>query len=298
MPKWKNYLKGLYDTKPAHQQIIVTGSARLDIVRRVGDSLAGRFFLHHLMPFSPAELRATSLADDIGRFIERGGFPEPFLTNEPIEAERWRSQYVDSLLRFDIFELNQIENIKNMQLIVELLRSRIGSPVSYQSIAEDLGVSPHTVKKYIQILESLYIVFRVTPFARDIARSLRKEPKLYFYDTGLVRGDDGAKLENFVAICLLKHVHAKNDYEGKKYALHYLRTKDGLEVDFALANDFVIEQMIEVKQSNHNLNPALLRFQQKYNFQAIQLVKELRHERQAQNIAILRVLDFLKTLQL
>ena len=81
------------------------------------------------------------------------------------------------------FDFERIQAFKAIQLILELLRSRTGSPVSYQSIAEDVGVSPNTVKKYIQILESLFIIFKVTPYSRNIARSVLKTPKIYFYDT-------------------------------------------------------------------------------------------------------------------
>ena len=298
MPQWKNYLKGLYDTKVKYLKIIVTGSAKLDIFRQVGDSLAGRFFVHHLLPFSPAELTNSEFGKDIDRFITRGGFPEPFLATDQIDADRWRAQYIDSLLRTDIFEFDKIDNIKNIQLIFELLRTKVGSPVSYQSIAEDVGVSPNTVKKYIKILEALYIVFRVTPFSKNIARSLVKEPKLYFYDTGLVQGDNGVKLENLVAVCLLKHVYAKIDYEGKNYALHYLRTKDGLEIDFALVNNNAISEAIEIKYSDKAVSKALLNFHNKYHFKAIQLVQELRQERVDNNIEVLKVINFLSTLKL
>lgn len=298
MPGWKNYIKGIYDTKPQNQKIIVTGSARLDIFRQAGDSLAGRYFLHHLLPFSPAELANTIYANDINRFIERSGFPEPFLAEDPIEADRWRLQYIDSLIREDIFELDRIDNLKNMQIVFELLRSKVGSPISYKSIAEDVGISLNTVKKYILILESLYIVFRITPFAKNIARSLIKEPKIYFFDTGLVKGDSGSKLENFVATCLLKHVYAKRDYEGKDYALHYLRTKEGMEIDFALINNGAVEQILEVKHKDKTLHHSLAYFQQKYNFPAFQLVFELSHERHERNVNILRVINFLRTLKL
>src|SRR4029077_5708042 len=100
------------------------------------------------------------------------------------------------------FEIDKIYNIKAMQLIFNLLRNRVGSPISYQSLAEDVGTSPTTIKKYIQILEALFVVFKVTPYSKNIARSLLKEPKLYFFDTALVQGDDGAKLENIVAVSL------------------------------------------------------------------------------------------------
>ncbi len=298
MPRWKNYLKGLYDTKPEKLAIIVTGSARLDILRQAGDSLAGRYFTHHLMPFSPAELKNTKFAHDINRFIIRSGFPEPFLAENQTDADRWRLQYIESLIREDIFELDKIDSLKNIRLVFEMLRTKVGSPISYKSIAEDVGIAPNTVKKYISILESLYIVFRITPFAKNIARSLVKEPKLYFYDTGLVKGDNGIKLENFVAVCLSKHCYAKTDYEGKNYVLHYLRTKDGIEVDFAITKEGIVEQIFEVKHKDKNISNSLLYFQQKYNFVATQLVYDLRQEKRESNIDVLRLINFLLTLKL
>ncbi len=174
MSKWKNYLKGVYDTKLPHQKVLVTGSARLEIFNKVGDSLAGRYFLHRLMPLSPAECSKVNVSYDLDRFLQRGGFPEPFLAENPVDADRWRLQYVDSLLRVDVLDFENIHNLNAIRLVFELLRAKVGSPISYQSISEDVAISPHTVKKYIQILEALYIVFRVTPFSNNIARSLLK----------------------------------------------------------------------------------------------------------------------------
>jgi hypothetical protein len=207
MKGWKNYLKGVYDTKPDHMMILVTGSARLEVMRQTGDSLAGRFFRHRLLPFSPAELSHLNESVELKKFLERGGFPEPFLAEDRVEADRWRMQYIDGLIRSDILDLEKIQDFKSMQVILDLLRTRTGSPVSYTSIAEDVQIAPNTVKKYIQILESLYIIFRVTPFSKNIARSILKEPKIYFFDTGLVQGDEGVQFENLVALCLLKHAY-------------------------------------------------------------------------------------------
>ena len=183
-----------------------------------------------------------------------------------------------------------------MRMLFELLRLRVGSPISYQSLAEDLAISPMTVKKYIEILEALYIIFRVTPFSKNIARSLLKEPKIYFFDNGLVKGDDGARLENLVAICLLKHVYAKVDYLAENYALHYLRTKDGDEVDFALVKEETIEQLIEVKNSNHEINRSLYQFSKKYHFPAVQVVGELKQERCVDGINVVKAIHFLSDL--
>lgn len=296
MPKWKNYLKGVYDTKPPSQKILVTGSARLEIFNHVGDSLAGRYFLHRLMPLSPAECDKVHVDYTLDRFLERGGFPEPFLAEELVDANRWRLQYVDSLLRIDVLDFENIHNLNAIRLVFELLRERVGSPISYTSIAEDVAISPNTVKKYIQILEALYIIFRVTPFSKNLARSLLKEPKIYFFDTGLVKGNDGIKFENFVATCLLKHIYAKIDYLAENYSLKYLRTKEGQEVDFALIHKDKVEKIIEVKQADHTLNPGLRYFHEKYRFPALQVVKELKREKVEKGIEIIDGLHFLKTL--
>ncbi len=298
MTDWKNYIKGVFDTRQAHLKILVTGSARLESFRQSGDSLAGRFFRHRLMPFTPAELHQVGETVNIEKFLVRGGFPEPYLAETDIEADRWRMQYIDGLIRTDILDFEKIHDFKAIQMVLELLRSRVGSPLSYKSIAEDVAISPNTVKKYIQIFESLFIIFRIPPHSRNIARSILKEPKVYFYDTGLVKGDEGIRFENLVAVSLLKHVFALNDYYGKPYTLNYLRTKDGSEVDFCLVNGFEPELMIEVKRSESKPGRSLLNFHKRYGIPATQVVLHLRQERKDRNIEIRSGLNFLNDLSL
>ena len=296
MSEWKNYVKGIFDTRLPGLRILVTGSARLESFRQSGDSLAGRFFRHRLMPFSPAELHQLGETVNIDKLLVRGGFPEPYLAEDDISADRWRMQYVDGLVRNDILDFEKIHDFKAIQLVLELLRSRVGSPLSYQSIAEDVGISPNTVKKYVQIFESLYIIFRITPHSRNIARSILKEPKVYFYDTGLVDGDEGVRFENLVAVSLLKHVFGLNDYYGKPYSLNYLRTKDGAEVDFCIVNGTSPELMIEVKRSESKPGRSLQNFYKRYNIPAIQLVLQLRQERKEKHVEIRKGVDFLSNL--
>ena len=296
MPDWKNYLKGLFDTKSESLKILVIGSARLDAYDRIGDSLAGRYFRHRLLPFSLSEIHQSGENIDIDRMIARGGFPEAYLADDDIEANRWRMQYINSLLSTDIFEIDSIQNLKGMRLIFDLLRARIGSPVSYQSLAEDAAISPATVKKYIQILETLFIIFTITPYSKNIARSLLKEPKIYFFDNGLVNGDDGAKFENFVAVSLLKNVYGKMDKLGEEYALNYLRNKDGEEVDFAIVKNGVVETIIEAKLADKEISKALMKFSQKYDYPAIQLVKNLKHEYQQGGVRVLSAEKFLQNI--
>lgn len=297
MPEWKNYIKGIYDTKPESLQILVTGSARLETFRQSGDSLAGRFFRHRLNPFSLAEIPDASYKD-LEKLMCQGGFPEPFLSTDEVDAKRWRLQYIDGLIRTDILDFEKIHDFKTIQLLLEMLRIRVGSPISYSSLARDLDSSPNTIKRYIEILEALLIIFRITPYHKNIARSLLKEPKIYFFDNGMIKGDKGIQFENLVAVSLLKHLDAIEDYQGIKTQLYYLRTKEKKEVDFVLELDSSIEKIIEVKLSDASLSKTLLYFKQKYNLPAMQLVKNLRNERLEKGIEIRRGFDYLKGLYL
>ncbi|MEI7425826.1 MAG: ATP-binding protein [Candidatus Moraniibacteriota bacterium] len=294
MKGWKNYLKGVFDTKKTEQKIIVTGSARLNTFRQTGDALSGRFFVHRLLPFSLTELKVEKYETE--RFMQRGGFPEPFLASDEVEADRWRSQYIDGLIRVDILDFETIHNFRAIKIVFELLRTKVGSPVSYKSIAEDAQISPLTAKKYVEIFESLFIIFRVFPYSKNIARSILKEPKVYFFDTGLVLGDDGARFENFVAVSLLKHVLGKADSTGKEYDLKYLRTKTGQEVDFALVENGAIAELIEAKLSDGNLSKNLNYFCEKYSLKGTQVVKELKQEKTLGNIDIVLAEKYLKSL--
>lgn len=297
MPNWKNYLKGLYDTKEENLKILVTGSARLETFRNVGDSLAGRYFLHRLLPFSLAELENPKL-DDEKKLIHYGGFPEPFLSATEEDQNRWRLQYVDGLIRYDVLDFERIHDFKAIQGVLEILRRSVGSQISYKSIAEDLAISPHTAKKYIQILEELFIVFRVSPYSKNISRSLLKEPKIYFFDSGMVIGDEGAKCENYVAVSLLKHLYEIRDYKGLKTDLKYLKTKEGHEVDFCLVVSDQIDKIIECKLSDGHLHKGLKYFCGKYKLPGIQLVKDLKNEEAFKDlkIEVRKSFEYLKNL--
>ena len=298
MPNWKDYLKGLYDTKPGHLKALVTGSARLDIFHTVGDSLAGRYYLHHLFPLSLAELKQVEKTPDLERLIKRSGFPEPYLEKNNIEAERWRRQYTRSLTQEDVLDFQNIQDLRALQLTLELLRERVGSPISITSLATDVQVSPNTIKKYLYILEALYIIFRVTPYSKNIARSILKEAKFYFFDNGLVKGDDGIKLENTVAIALLKSTYGRIDYLAQECRVQYLRTKEGKEVDFVMVQDQKIEQAIEVKLSDTTISKPLIYFCKKYDFEGIQLVKNMANSfvSKHQDIKVIKVKEYLENL--
>ena len=297
MSDWKAWLKGVYDGKPASQQLLVTGSARMDTFRHGGESLAGRFFGLRLHPLSVREwCEQTGAAPDaaLTHLLERGGFPEPCLAPDNEQAERWRRQYFDGLVRNDVLEFSRIQEVNAIRLFAQMLRSRVGSPLSLASMARDLAVSPVTLKKYLDILEALYIVFVVRPWHDNIARSVLQTPKVYFYDTGLVEGDQGLRFENLVATALLKHVQWQHDVQGKEAGLHYIRTKDGAEVDFALSEKNQLTQLVECKLSDEKPHRALLRFaQEQAPVQAVQVVRNARHSYALGSIQIAAAPDYL-----
>ncbi len=297
--KWKNWIKGIYDTEGARPRLFVTGSSRLDIYRKGGDSLAGRFYSYRLHPFSVAEVKKEYAADTALEHIMRfGGFPEPFIKGSEEGARRWRRSHADRILREDLLDIASIRNIRGMETLVELLRNSVGSAISYESLSRDLQISPHTVKQWISMLESLYILFMVTPYSRNIARSLLKQPKIYFYDTGFVKEDEGARFENAVACALLKRLHFLEDTAGEKCALYYLRDKEKREVDFLTVRDGNPEWLIEAKLTDTETQ-ALKYFSGFFikKTEPILLVKNLKRELFLEGIYVKKASRWLQNLE-
>ncbi|MCK6556384.1 ATP-binding protein [Candidatus Binatia bacterium] len=302
MKGWKSWIKGIFDREGIPPRLVVTGSARLDLARRVGDSLAGRHFLFRLHPFSLKELRgALPREESFQRLLHLGGFPEPFLENDPTFYQRWRRAHSDIILRQDLLDLEQVRHIQGLETLVELLRSRVGSTVSYRSLARDLERDATTVKRWLTLLENLYLVFRVTPWHRNVARSLLKEPKFYFYDNGQVHGDDGARLENLVACALLREIEWMEDIGGRKATLHFLRTKDGREIDFLVVIDGWPALMVEAKWKEDAPSPHFASFSRFLGSrpQQVQVVATLTRRKQtASGVRIEPAAQWLESLEL
>ncbi len=300
LKNWKSKIKGIYDTEGIPPRILVTGSARLDLYRRGGDSLAGRYFLHRLYPLSVRELKDyASPKEVLKELLVLGGFPEPFLGQSEEQAKRWRKQHLERIVREDIQDLEPIREVSSLLLLVDLLRERVGSPISYTSLAGDIQVSPHTIKHWIEILENMYVIFKVTPYHKNLARAILKEPKVYFYDTGAVRAELGFKLENAVAVSLKKWSHFLEDTRGSDVQLHYVRNKEGREVDFAIFVDGKVKHLIEVKVSDTKLSPSLRYFHDRLNpSESLQLVFETERSRSVDGIRVTPAADWLAGLDI
>lgn len=301
MKKWKSWIKGIYDVEGNSPSILVTGSARLDTYKKGGESLAGRFFSYRLHPLTVKEICLYLKEDSktaLDQILSFGGFPEPYLKKNKRFAKRWRRTHTDTIIREDILDLERVRDIKSIEILIDLLRVRVGSTTSFASLSNDLQVSIHTVKHWLQILENMYVIFPVRPYHKNIARSLLKETKYYLYDTGAVDGNPGAKLENTVACALLRELHFIEDTTGSTVALHYLRDKEKNEVDFLLIIDNKPLMMIEVKLSDDSFSPSLFRFNKFFkNIKSLQIVHNLRHKKAKGSVNMLSAHEFLKELK-
>lgn len=260
-PKWKNLVKGYYDTLKSKHKFLITGSARLDLHRKGGDSLLGRYHYWRLHPFTLNELPPKiTPAEAYHRLLQVGGFPEPFLDNDPREARRWREERYQRIIRDDIRDLDPIRNIQQMAMLLQLLRTRVGGLIHIANLANDVQVSPATVRHWIEIFEKMYLIFVVRAHVGKLPRATQKPIKVYFFDNSDVIGDEGALFENLVATHLLKICHFRQDYAGEIWEIKYVRDKERHEVDFVLLRDGKVVDLIEAKWSDSTVSSSLLYF--------------------------------------
>jgi predicted AAA+ superfamily ATPase len=277
---WKNYLKGEFDKYKDKFHFLVTGSARLDIYKKGGDSLHGRYHSYKLHPLSSRELSGDPIGefrpfeelifkDENGRYGDLlktlftfGGFPELVVKQSEKELRRWHNERADRLIKEDIRDIENIRDLSALQLLVELLPSRVGSLFSVNSLREDLSVTHKTVALWVDILEKFYYHFRVYPFQSTRIKSLRKEPKLYLWDWSEIQ-DESVRFENIIASHLLKFCSFLQDVEGYKAGLFYLRDKEQREVDFAVTINNKPWFCVEVKSSYKSIPSALTYFSQR-----------------------------------
>lgn len=282
MPQWKRWIKGIYDTEGVRPKLLVTGSAKLNTYKKVGDSLAGRYFQFRLHPIDIKEAKSLYTPEEtFERLWNCSGFPEPFSKGEKIFYDRWKHSHLDVILRQDLIDLETVRDITAIETLIELLKQNVGSTVSYANLARTLEKDPKTIKRWLQVLEELYIIFKVTPYSNKISRSLLKEPKYYFYDCARIENNDGAKLENIVANALLKELHYIEDMFGAYIKLHFLKTRNGQELDFLIVINNKPAVAIEVKLSDDEPSKQFHFFEKYFSRKPkmIQLVKNISREK-------------------
>lgn len=272
---WKNWLKGFFDYYEDKTHILVTGSARMDIFRKGGDSLMGRYFHYRMHPLS---LREVTLMPDVSsvlqdlvqpdkQLIEQllmfGGFPEPYTKSSRSFSNRWQKLRQQQLIYEDIRDVGHIQEIAQLEVLASILKNQAGQVCKYSTLAKQISVSVDTIRRWMDTLESFYYCYRIRPWYKNMTTALRKEPKTYLWDWSQIK-DQGAKHENFIASHLLKAVHWWNDLGLGEFDLCYLRTKDQKEADFLVVKDNKPWFLVEVKMSSKQpLNKHLKWFKEK-----------------------------------
>ena len=270
--RWKLFLKGFFDTYEDRCRVVLTGSTRLDVYQRGGDSLMGRYFPYCMHPFSVGELTnrfgmglpqpPCAISDEDWEALwEFGGFPEPFVTRTTAFSKRWKDLRRMQLLKEDIRDLTRIRELDQLAILEKLLSSRSGEQLIFSTLGSRVRVSENTVRSWIDTLGSLHHGFLVRPWFRNINKALRKEPKWYLRDWSGV-ADAGKRAETMVACHLLKAVDAWNDSGQGDFELRYLRDKQKREVDFVVVRDEEPWFLVETKKSDKKLSPALAYFQE------------------------------------
>lgn len=305
---WKNLLKGEFDKLGSRYKFLVTGSAKLDLSRRGGDSLQGRYHYYRLHPFSVAETEKVAhpaqpfkelvfeerfFRESLETLFAYGGFPEPFIKQNQRQLRRWHNEKIERLFREDIQDLQVIRDLGNMKLLSDMLPDRAGSLLSLNALREDLEVSHRAAAHWLDVLESFYYHFRIYPFSGKKIRSLKKEPKLYLWDWSEVVAEP-ARFENLIASHLLKFVHFLTDHDGYKAELHFLRDVNKREVDFLVTIDRKAWFSVEVKLAEERLSPNILYFKERLNIPwAYQVVMKDSVDKLERGVRILSASKFL-----
>jgi predicted AAA+ superfamily ATPase len=300
MRRWKLWLKDIVDSGRKNE-ILVTGSARMDVAKKVGDSLAGRYFSMRLNPLDLKELRGFgSTEENYRKLLSFGGFPEPFFKGTETFYNLWKRTHSDIILKQDLIVLENIRDIDGIELLVELLSERVGSTISMSQLAKDIGRDDKTIAKWLRILENLFVVFKVSPFSKNMALALKKMPKYYFYDLGKVQGDEAAKLENVVALSLKKEIEFLQDTGANESFLYYAKNKQHAEIDFIVQSKHRPAKLIEVKLSDDQVSKNFHYFSPYFpKCEKIQLVRNL--DRPFQNkdgVSVQNALSYLEQLDL
>ncbi len=191
-----------------------------------------------------------------------GGFPEPLLKQSTRTLRRWQKERIERFFREDIRDLEDVRDLSSLQILADLIPERVGSPLSLNALREDLEVSHRAATHWMEVLERLYHVFRLRPFDTKQARTLRKMPKTYMWDSSLIQ-DSGPRFENLVALHLLKFCHYLEDRDGYKTKLFYLRDRTGRETDFLVTVNRKPWFAVEAKVSDTSIDTSLRYFQER-----------------------------------
>lgn len=255
-PALFSYLQGVVDAERRMGRFILTGSSQFELIESITQSLAGRSSLLTLHPFTLAELRTAGRAPEtVDQLLYAGLFPPIY--DRPVEPTVWLQDYIGTYLERDVRQILNIQDLATFQRFIQLCAGRIGQLLNVSSLATDTGITRVTADSWLSVLQASHLIFLVQPWFSNLSKRLIKSPKLYFYDPGLAawflgvrkpghitaHPQRGALFENWVVTELLK----AQTNRGLKPSLHFLRDKQGREIDALVETGPQEIQAIEVK---------------------------------------------------
>jgi predicted AAA+ superfamily ATPase len=275
LPELFSYIQTISDERGNTGEFILTGSQNFLLSAKIAQSLAGRVFVTHLLPFSISELQSTDFhVDNYSSYIFKGFYPRIY--NRDIAPRLFYSSYIQTYAERDLRQIITVSNLFLFQKFMRLAAGRVGQLLNYSNIATELGIDLKTVKSWFSILETSFIVFFLQPHYQNFSKRLVKMPKLYFYDTGLVcsllgikKQNDidvhwakGALFENMVIADLMKNYHNRAEMPP----LYFWRDNTGNEID-CLIDEVQNIKSIEIKSSTTTNNDFFkgLNFYKKLN---------------------------------
>lgn len=288
-PKWKDILKGIYDVYKDQYRFVITGSARLDTFKKSGDSLVGRYFHTQLFPLNlpdfvkndfqlpkqPENLIKWSQdlkdARELDDLLQLGGFPEPFFSGRESFWNRWSQNHTDLILTEDLRDLTRVIEVDKIETLLEMMQPSIGQLISNHRLAQDLETTHNSIKRWLQILNKLQLIFSVSPYSNHIRKAYKKEKKWYFMDW---KKSENNLFENYIACSLYRAVRLYNDRFGEKMSLHFIRTHNGTEVDFLICRHKKPWLLIEVKEGQPEVSKAIHRFTEEFNIPCFIVTKK------------------------
>ena len=241
-PQILSYIQTKVDKERKKGQFILTGSNQFLLEEKLTQSLAGRVSLLRLLPLSMKELSSRKELKNLYYLIFKGFYPQ--LHTEEIRTRHWFDNYIDTYVNKDIRLIKNISNLGQFNTLLKMLAGRVGQIINFQSLANDCGLSQNTVKSWMSLLESSFIIKKLPPYYKNFNKRIIKSSKIFFYDTGLlcrllsiknqeeikIHSLKGALFENFIFTELEKHFFNL----GEKPSIYFWRDRRGFEIDFLI----------------------------------------------------------------
>lgn len=260
-PELFSYIQTISDENNRVGEFILTGSQNFLLSPQISQSLAGRVFVTHLLPFSCSELRQFYPLENPSIQIYQGFYPRVY--GNEIPPELFYPSYIQTYTERDVRQIINVTNLAIFQKFMRIVAGRVGQMLNYSSIAVEVGVEQKTIKSWISLLQASFVVFLLHPHYQNFTKRLTKTPKLYFYDTGLVcsllginRQQDvdihwakGALFENLVIADIIKNFYNRVE----QAPLFYWRDNTGNEIDCIIDRGSELKA-VEIKSSK-TINP-------------------------------------------